>query len=282
MRAAYRRQQDHERRVRREINTIKSTASRREHLTQNDFYRRKAKKVARRAVVLERRLERGLDSEDRVEKPTGREYVLPQVAPSARGGDRMLSAEGLRLSAGGRVLLGGASLNIGWGERVVIIGANGWARRPCYERLWASPQPTPAKSAAVRHSSSVTSCRRMWRPPSADLGGEVIGWNRRFTAVIRSTTELSETEARRFLHRFLFEGDAVHTPLHDLSYGERRRLRSRSVLAGALARPRRAHQPPRHPRVRPWSPRSMRTMARSSPSPTTATSPSASHRACSS
>ena len=85
--AAYRRQQDHERRVRREINTIKSTASRREHLTQNDFYRRKAKKVARRAVVLERRLERGLDSEDRVEKPTGREYVLPQVAPSARGGD---------------------------------------------------------------------------------------------------------------------------------------------------------------------------------------------------
>ena len=53
--------------------------------------------------------------------------------------------------------------------------------------------------------------------------------------MIRSTTELSETEARRFLHRFLFEGDAVHTPLHDLSYGERRRLSlAKLVLAGAL------------------------------------------------
>jgi ATP-binding cassette subfamily F protein 3 len=51
---------------------------------------------------------------------------------------------------------------------------------------------------------------------------------------IRSATELSETEARRFLHRFLFEGDAVHTPVSQLSYGERRRLSLAGlVLAGA-------------------------------------------------
>jgi ATP-binding cassette subfamily F protein 3 len=51
---------------------------------------------------------------------------------------------------------------------------------------------------------------------------------------IRRAAGVSETEARRFLHRFLFSGDDALTPVARLSYGERRRLAlARLVLGGA-------------------------------------------------
>ena len=52
-------------------------------MSQNDFYRRKAKKIARRAVVLERRLERELDGEERIEKP--REERIPREGRPVTG-----------------------------------------------------------------------------------------------------------------------------------------------------------------------------------------------------
>jgi ATP-binding cassette subfamily F protein 3 len=50
----------------------------------------------------------------------------------------------------------------------------------------------------------------------------------------RSRAPLSETEARTFLHQFLFGGDAVFQPAGALSYGERARLAlALLVLGGA-------------------------------------------------
>jgi ATP-binding cassette subfamily F protein 3 len=45
---------------------------------------------------------------------------------------------------------------------------------------------------------------------------------------------VTETEARSYLHRYLFAGDEVFTPITHLSYGERARLElARLVLSGA-------------------------------------------------
>ena len=281
--AAYRRQQDHERRVRQEISAIKSTASRREHLTQNDFYRRKAKKVARRAVVLERRLERGLDSEDRVEKPIGREYtILPQVASSARGGDRMLSAEGLRLSAGGRVLLDGASLNIGWGERVVIIGANGTGKTTLLRALVGEdsgdagevrhspslklgylPQEDVAQPPPAVQSSSATQRHASDNDPRDDG-----------TLRDRSPPLPAPLPLRRRRRPHAGRGVELRRTPPPLA----RKARARRCESAC---PRRADEPPRHPLARGIGVRrSTPTTARSSPSPTTATSSGGSHRDC--
>ena len=43
-------------------------------------------------------------------------------------------------------------------------------------------------------------------------------------ALIRDSAPLDETEARSFLHYFLFAGDEVFVPVGNLSYGERSRL----------------------------------------------------------
>jgi ATP-binding cassette subfamily F protein 3 len=42
--------------------------------------------------------------------------------------------------------------------------------------------------------------------------------------LVRRSSTLSETEARRFLHRFLFSGDDARVRVERLSYGEQRRL----------------------------------------------------------
>jgi ATP-binding cassette subfamily F protein 3 len=53
-------------------------------------------------------------------------------------------------------------------------------------------------------------------------------------SVIRTVSPLSESDARRHLHRFLFSGDEALTAVARLSYGERRRLAlARLVLGGA-------------------------------------------------
>jgi len=51
-------------------------------------------------------------------------------------------------------------------------------------------------------------------------------------AVIQAESPLNHTDARSFLHYFLFSGDDVFTPARDLSYGERARL----MLAVLVAR----------------------------------------------
>ncbi len=224
--ADYKRQVERERRVKQEISDIKNTASKREHLSQNDFYRRKAKKVARRAVVLGRRLTRDLASEERVDKPTAPSYRLrTEMAPTTRGGDRMLAADGLKLRVEGRELLSNASLEIGWGERVVILGANGSGKTTL---LCVLVGEGVASSGDVRLSPT-TNVGYLPQEESLDAAaGETP------LSLLRAASPLSETEARRFLHRFLFEGDGAHTPVASLSYGERRRLSlAMLVLSGA-------------------------------------------------
>jgi ATP-binding cassette subfamily F protein 3 len=223
----YRRQQEREHRVRREIRAIKQTAAGHEKMSQNDFYRRKAKKIARRGVVLERRLERELGADERIEKPVKNAYrVKAEMAPVERSGDRMLFASGLVLRRGQRDLLRDASIEVGWGDRIVLIGPNGSGKTTLLRALTGDDPPA---AGSVRVSPST----RIGYLPQAELHADSADGATPVDAV-RRAAGISETEARRFLHRFLFSGESALTPIARLSYGERRRLAlARLVLGGA-------------------------------------------------
>jgi ATP-binding cassette subfamily F protein 3 len=225
--AAYRRQREHDQRLEREIRDIKATAMRREKLSQHDFYRRKAKKVARRAVVLERRLRREQGSSERVEKPIVRPYgIKPEITGGQRSGDRMLAARDLRVCVDGRELLQIDEFSVGWQERVVIAGPNGSGKTTLLRTLLGE---LPAGSGDVTASPST---RIGYLAQASSLATE----NEARTPVelVRRAGGLSETEARRFLHRFLFSGDDALTPIARLSFGEQQRLAlANLVLSGA-------------------------------------------------
>ena len=239
--ARYRRQQEREDQLKREVRTIGDTARRRERISQNDFYRGRNKKFARRGVMLRRKLEREMASDDHIDRPQRSTYrVKAELSPVARGGDRMLAAEGLRVSAGGRTLLLDCELSTGWGEHIVIVGANGSGKTTLLRALVGEH---PLDAGSVRLSPSA----KIGYLPQEEAHETSAEAERTPVDLIRSAAALSETEARRFLHRFLFSGDGALTPIGRLSYGERRRLAlAQLVLGGAnIAVARRADEPPR-------------------------------------
>ena len=242
--ARYRRQQEREQQLEREIRSIGDTARRRERISQNDYYRGRNKKFARRGVMLRRRLERETAADGHLDRPQTREYrVKADLAPSARGGDRMLFAEAITLEAGGRTLLHRVSLTIAWGERVVLTGANGSGKTTLLRALAGAHQPYAGRTGAS--PSAVIGYLPQGEAIDVRSGATPVDTTPVDTApmdttpvdttpvdVIRAASTLSETEARRFLHRFLFSGDGALTPVDRLSYGERRRLSLATLVLG--------------------------------------------------
>lgn len=224
----YRRQEERRERIERSISGLKTRAQRTENRTIDFYYRKRALKVARRAVTLQARLQRELNSEERVEKPV----VLPHrliatLPPGERAGDRMLAAEGLTIGVGGRELARDLSFEVGWGDRLAIVGPNGGGKTTLIETLLGIREPLGGR--VVRAPST----RPGYLPQRTDTAARH-GDGTTPLEVIRLAAPLTEADARRFLHRFLFTSDAVFTPLPRLSYGERRRLDlARLVAAGA-------------------------------------------------
>jgi ATP-binding cassette subfamily F protein 3 len=60
---------------------------------------------------------------------------------------------------------------------------------------------------------------------------ELLNPNFNALQTIQSVASLNETEARNFLHYFLFKGDDALRPTSDLSFGERARLQLGTLIA---------------------------------------------------
>jgi len=173
-----------------------------------------AKKVAKKAKVREKKLERFLESDERVERPQRAwqmklEFAAPQhISRYAIWLDRL--SIGYRPEA---PLLQNLTLEVRAGRRIVLTGLNG-----------------SGKTTLLRTISGMI-------PP---LAGEVrLGGSTRLGYMTQDQSNLdplltpvqtlidyfpNETEARRFLSYFLFTGDEPLKPNALLSYGQRARL----------------------------------------------------------
>jgi ATP-binding cassette subfamily F protein 3 len=122
----------------------------------------------------------------------------------------------------GRFLFRDVNLQLQRGERVALVGANGSGKTTLLQIVAGECAPA---EGSVRLGTNV------------HLGyysQEQEGLNDAATPFeeIRAVAPLSETQARSFLHYFLFAGDDVFVPVGNLSYGERARLALAKLVLG--------------------------------------------------
>jgi len=222
--ASYHDQQAEVRRVKQDITRAKEQAANTERRVKSvsiggikegkDHYLRLAKKVAQKGKSREKKLERYLDSAERVDKPTRSRKIRLDFAETAHLGQSVL--ELMDLSVGydaARPLLHPLRLSVAPEARIVITGPNGSGKTTLLRTIAGLLPPLDG---------------RVQRGPSVKLGymtQEQTGIDPALSPLqtVRHAFE-NETAARTFLSYFLFTGEEPLKPNNQLSYGQRARL----------------------------------------------------------
>jgi ATP-binding cassette subfamily F protein 3 len=220
---AYQRQQEQIQQIEADIRRIKQRATRFDTLSANDHWRRIGKKVARTAKVRERKLERVLESEKRLERPKRAWQLKADFSKAERAGDLVVQARDVSLALGSRRIFEDISLLVRNGERVVLTGPNGSGKTSLLRLVLGQIAP---EHGLVRLGAGV-------QPGYLSQQQEGIDLERTPLEQIRAAAAIDETAARTYLHRFLFSGEDVGIRNASLSYGQRSRLAlARLILSG--------------------------------------------------
>ncbi len=225
--SAYRDQQAEIRRMEQDIHRTKMHAMSVELTTtpREPGVRRYAKKVARKAKSREKKLDRYVASDERVERPQSDYRLKLDFGEMPRGGQEVIALSGLGHSFDGRTwLFRDADAVLRHGERVALLGPNGSGKTTLLRAIGGQLAPT---EGAVRIGANVRLGYMPQQQESLDADSTPL-------ALILAARAMSETDARSFLHYFLFGGDDVFVKIGSLSYGERARLLlARLVVRGA-------------------------------------------------
>jgi len=181
-----------------------------------------SKVIARRAKTRESKLERFESSDDRVVKPKQQWKMKLDLDSTNRSGDMLIKIENASVGYGFKEIYHSLNAELRHGERVALMGANGSGKSTLFKLICDELKPV---SGAIRLGTNVSIGFMSQETPSFDGARTTLSF-------IRMVTDISDTEARNFLHYFLFQGDQVFTPISELSYGERSRL----TLAGLVVK----------------------------------------------
>ncbi|HEX5505255.1 MAG TPA: ABC-F family ATP-binding cassette domain-containing protein [Thermomicrobiales bacterium] len=226
--ARYQDQQERVAAIERQIRAVKGHALQTETATNNDQQRRYAKKVAKKAKAQEHRLERFLESEDKLERPeeAKRLYLKDLTATALTDRRLAVAARDLRVAYGERVVLDGVDLEVHGGDRLALVGPNGGGKSTLLRALAGEPGGA-AVAGEVRYGDGV---RVGYLPQEHDAGPAGQG-ARTVLQLFRAGVVMYEDEARAFLDKFLFGDDEVHRRFDELSYGERAKLALATLVA---------------------------------------------------
>jgi ATPase subunit of ABC transporter with duplicated ATPase domains len=218
---AYREQERHVAQLKGEIHALSSHARRIERGTQHFHYRKIAKGLARRAVVQRRRLERLLESEERVEKPRPMWKMKLAFEETPDSGKDVLLLRDVAMGYSDGPLFSGVNLTLRQGERVTLLGANGSGKTTLLRGIAGQIRPLAGE---IRLGANVH--LGYYSQEQEGLDEESSAFDE-----IQRVAPMGETEARSFLHYFLFSGDDVFIPVQGLSFGERARLALAKLVA---------------------------------------------------
>lgn len=216
--AAWRQQQAEIARIKADIQRMMNKMQ--GHERAKKFSEDRAKKAMRVMKARETKLDRYVDSDERVEKPVPGWNMRMDLSQAALTGQDVLYLEGLTVGYD-LPLLSDLNLSIRAGERVALVGPNGHGKSTLIKTIVGE---LPALGGRVRMG------------PSVKVGylaqeQEILDPNSTPFEVIQASAPFNHNEARYFLHLFLFKADEVFWPIHQLSFGERARLMLARVVA---------------------------------------------------
>jgi ATP-binding cassette subfamily F protein 3 len=178
------------------------------------FFADRSLEVVRRAKQIEKRIS-FLEGEGKLDKPSQNWELRMQFDDTLESGKMVLSMDQLLIGYDGMPLLPPLSLKVTQGQRIALAGPNGIGKTTLFKTLLREVQPI---SGAYNFGAAVL-------PGYLSQEQEMLNPNLTVLETIQAIPGMSNhTEARTFLHRFLFKGDEVFQPAETLSYGQRSRL----------------------------------------------------------
>jgi ATP-binding cassette, subfamily F, member 3 len=222
--SAWRDQEYEIRRVKQDINNTKQQSLYVEMTTKPNQpgVRRIAKKVAVKAKSREKKLDRYMQSDERVEKPESSWKMKLDFASPEHQSKNVLVTESLSVGyALESPLLENITLFIRAGQRIVLTGPNG-AGKTSFIRTIIGKIPPLAGSFRLGGAVKLGYMAQEQELLNPDLSP---------VQTIQSVSAMNETDTRNFLHHFLFKGDIALRPSRELSYGERARLQLATLVA---------------------------------------------------
>jgi ATP-binding cassette subfamily F protein 3 len=173
-----------------------------------------AKKVAKKAKSREKKLDRYLESDERVEKPAAEWQMKLEFNQPGHQGQTVLRLEGLSVGyAPGNPLLSGLRLELRAGRRVVLTGPNGSGKTTLLRTISGELVPLAGE---VRMCGSVRLGYLTQDQSGLDMDRTPVETLEEYFP--------SQTDTRRFLAYYLFTGDEPLKPNALLSFGQRTRL----------------------------------------------------------
>ncbi len=224
----YKLQQKKIKKAEKEIRKVKDRAIGLEGRTTGaDFsIRKKATKVVKRLKSKEKRIQKFLESEERVEKPQKEKLLRFEFVNYLSKGQRVIQTKnisfGFKISSSKkRILFDAINLELYGKDRVVLMGYNGSGKTTFIECLIGKLKATQGEIVIN---------------PSVKIGylpQEVIFEDFQKTVLeeFEGDIKIDQNEGRRLLGKFLFIGEDQVKRLKDLSLGERRRLYLAKIIA---------------------------------------------------
>lgn len=139
----------------------------------------------------------------------------------------LLAGEDVAVRRGEREVVCGVTLRVDAGDAVALVGPNAAGKSTLLRALAGLPLPGAVVAGETRLGDGV----RVGYLPQ-EHGGDPVAGAKSVLATFRAGVVMREDEARAFLDKFLFSGEAVHRRVADLSYGERAKLALATLVAG--------------------------------------------------